>query len=205
MTVGEAVAAIGNPLGPELRGTMTNGIISALSRDISYTNHPMTLIQTNVAINEGNSGGPLLNMYGQVVGITSMKLVSSYAGSSIDGIGFAIPVETIKEVADALIRDGRVLGRPALGVTVGAVPAKAAEYYDIPDGLYVISVNPGSGAEAVGVRRGDIVVSADGEHVSEIGDLAAVIDRKEIGQTVSLELYRDGEMLYVDVELSESA
>ena len=205
VTVGEAVAAIGNPLGPELRGTMTNGIISALSRDISYTNHPMTLIQTNVAINEGNSGGPLLNMYGQVVGITSMKLVSSYAGSSIDGIGFAIPVETIKEVADALIRDGRVLGRPALGVTVGAVPAKAAEYYDIPDGLYVISVNPGSGAEAVGVRRGDIVVSADGEHVSEIGDLAAVIDRKEIGQTVSLELYRDGEMIYLDVELSESA
>ena len=116
--VGEAVAAIGNPLGPELRGTMTNGIISALSRDISYTNHPMTLIQTNVAINEGNSGGPLLNMYGQVVGMTSMKLVSAYTSSSIDGIGFAIPVDTIKQIADTLIENGRVVGRPALGLSL---------------------------------------------------------------------------------------
>ena len=90
MHVGEAVAAIGNPLGTELRGTMTDGIVSAVSRDMHYTGHPLTLIQTNAAINEGNSGGPLLNMQGQVVGMTSMKLVSSYAGSSIEGIGFAI-------------------------------------------------------------------------------------------------------------------
>ena len=109
-------------------------------------------------------------------------------------------------MADALIRDGRVLGRPALGVTVGAVPAKAAEYYDIPDGLYVIRRQPrlrrrGPWASAAATSSSP----PTGEHVSEIGDLAAVIDRKEIGQTVSLELYRDGEMVYVDVELSESA
>ena len=206
VSVGEAVAAIGNPLGPELRGTMTDGIISALSRDISYTNHPMTLIQTNVAINEGNSGGPLLNMYGQVVGMTSMKLVSAYARSSIDGIGFAIPVETMKSVADALIAEGRVSGRAALGVTVGPIPADAADYFGIPDGLYVSAVTPGSDAAKKGVVPGDIIVSVDGEHVSEIGELSAIISGKGPGGTVSLDIYRyGGEDVYLDVELMDSA
>ena len=206
VSVGEAVAAIGNPLGPELRGTMTDGIISALSREISYTNHPMTLIQTNVAINEGNSGGPLLNMYGQVVGMTSMKLVSAYARSSIDGIGFAIPVETMKSVADALIAEGRVSGRAALGVTVGPIPADAADYFGIPDGLYVSAVTPGSDAAEKGVVPGDIIVSVDGEHVSEIGELSAIISGKGPGGTVSLDIYRyGGEDVYLDVELMDSA
>lgn len=206
VSVGEAVAAIGNPLGPELRGTMTDGIISAISRDITYTGHPMTLIQTNVAINEGNSGGPLLNMYGQVVGMTSMKLVSAYAGSSIDGIGFAIPVDTIKSVADELIASGRVLGRPALGITVGAIPDAAAEHYDIPAGLYVSAMAPGSDAAAKGVVVGDIIVSADGEHVDETSDLSAVVADKEVGQVVSLEIYcYGGEMAYIDVELMENS
>lgn len=203
--VGEAVAAIGNPLGPELRGTMTNGIISALSRDISYTNHPMTLIQTNVAINEGNSGGPLLNMYGQVVGMTSMKLVSAYTSSSIDGIGFAIPVDTIKQIADTLIENGRVVGRPALGITVGTMPGNVAKYYEIPDALFVSAVAPGSDAAAKGVQVGDIIVSADGEHMSETGDLSAVVDAKEVGQTVSLEIYRPEGTVYINVELMETA
>lgn len=205
VSVGESVAAIGNPLGPELRGTMTDGIISALSREITYTSHPMTLIQTNVAINEGNSGGPLLNMYGQVVGMTSMKLVSAYAGSSIDGIGFAIPVSTIKAMADALIAYGEVRGRPALGITVGTIPAEVAEYYDIPAGLYVNGVTEGSDAEAQGVTVGDIIVSADGQHVSELADLSAILADKEVGDSVSLEIYRyGGEMAYVDVRLMET-
>ena len=206
VTVGEQAAAIGNPLGPELRGTMTDGIISALSRDITYTNHPMTLIQTNVAINNGSSGGALFNMYGQVVGVTSMKLVSVYAGSSIEGLSFAIPVDTVKEVSDALFADGKVLGRPALGITVGAIPLAAAEHYGIPAGLYVSAVSPGSDAEAQGVQPGDILVSVDGEQVSEVSQLSEIIDAKEVGGYVTLELYRyGGDMAYLNVTLMETA
>ena len=144
-------------------------------------------------------------MYGQVVGMTSMKLISAYAGSSIDGIGFAIPVSTIKAMADALIAYGEVRGRPALGITVGTIPAEVAEYYDIPAGLYVNGVTEGSDAEAQGVTVGDIIVSADGQHVSELADLSAILADKEVGDSVSLEIYRyGGEMAYVDVRLMET-
>ena len=204
--VGEAVAAIGNPLGPELRGTLTNGIVSGLSREMSYTGHPMDLIQTNVAINEGSSGGALFNMYGQVVGITSMKLVSTYAASNIEGIGFAIPVETIKSVGDSLLENGRVTGHPARGITVGEMPGEAAEDFAITKRLYVTAVAEGSDAEAKGVQVGDILVSADGRHVSETEELSAVIDAKSAGDAVSLELYRyGGDMVYADVTLMESS
>lgn len=201
--VGEAVAAIGNPLGTELRGTMTDGIISAVSRDMHYTGHPMTLIQTNAAINEGNSGGPLLNMQGQVVGMTSMKLVSSYAGSSIEGIGFAIPAATMKEIADELIENGRVLGRPALGVTVGAIPTDAAQYFNIPNGLYVTGVEPGSDAEARGIAAGDVITAVNGVKVLTTSDLSAILDSLSVGDSVTLTVYRSGSSFDVNVKLEE--
>ena len=203
LTVGEPVAAIGNPLGRELRGTMTDGIVSAISRDITYTDHPMTLIQTNAAINEGNSGGPLLNMQGQVVGMTSMKLISSYSNSSIEGIGFAIPIGTMKSVADQLIENGRVLGRPALGITVGPIPSEALSYFEIPSGLYVTSVEEGSDAEAKGVQRSDIITAVNGEKVFVTADLSNIIDRLGIGDSVKLNIYRDGQNFEVDVKLME--
>ena len=203
LTVGEPVAAIGNPLGRELRGTMTDGIVSAISRDITYTDHPMTLIQTNAAINEGNSGGPLLNMQGQVVGMTSMKLISSYSNSSIEGIGFAIPIGTMKSVADQLIENGRVLGRPALGITVGPIPSEALSYFEIPSGLYVTSVEEGSDAEAKGVRRSDIITAVNGEKVFVTADLSDIIDRLGIGDSVKLNIYRDGQNFEVNVKLME--
>lgn len=143
VSVGDAVAAIGNPLGAELRGTLTDGIISAISRDISYNNHSMTLLQTNAAINDGNSGGPLINMHGQVVGITNMKMkAANSSATGIEGIGFAIPVSTIKTVVDELISEGVVTGRPAVGITVGQIPDSAASYFEIPEGLYVSAVTP---------------------------------------------------------------
>lgn len=201
--VGEPVAAIGNPLGEELRGTMTDGIISAISRDISYTGHPMTLIQTNAAINEGNSGGALLNMYGQVVGMTSMKLVSSYAKSSIEGIGFAIPVDTLRDVAGQLIANGRVTGRVALGVTVGAVPEQAKEQFKLPDGLLVDSILPESNAAKEGVRAMDVITAVNGQKVFSTAGLSDIIDRLNVGDEVVLTVYRDGETFEVTVRLQE--
>ena len=200
--VGEDVAAIGNPLGEQLRGTMTDGIISAISRDITYTSHPMTLIQTNAAINDGNSGGPLLNMYGQVVGMTSMKLISSYGTLSIEGIGFAIPCDTIKAIADQLIENGRVLGRPALGITVGAIPAEALDYFDIPDGLYVNAVAPGSDA-ADRIRVGDVITAVNGDKVSSTAALSAVLDQLNVGDSITLTVFRGGSEFDVEVKLVE--
>ena len=126
MSVGDTVYAVGNPLGEQLRWTMTNGIISAINRDMVYNGHSMTLLQTNAAINEGNSGGPLINMYGQVIGITNMKALST----GVEGIGFAIPTAVIRPIVNALLADGRVSGRVSIGITVGAISSAASDYYD---------------------------------------------------------------------------
>ena len=130
LSVGDPVAAIGNPLSEEFRSTLTNGIISAIDRGMNYNGHTMSLLQTNAAINEGNSGGALFNMYGQVVGITNMKMMSYF--SSIEGIGFAIPSSTVKAVVDQLAENGEVRGRPSIGITVGAIPQEAVENYELP-------------------------------------------------------------------------
>ena len=106
---------------------MTNGIISAINRDMVYNGHSMTLLQTNAAINEGNSGGPLINMYGQVIGITNMKALST----GVEGIGFAIPTASIRPIVNALLADGRVSGRVSIGITVGAISSAASDYYDL--------------------------------------------------------------------------
>ena len=139
LSVGDSVAAIGNPLSPDLRLTMTRGIVSALNREINYNGATMTLIQTDASINEGNSGGPLFNSRGQVIGITNMKMISSF-GSGVEGLGFAIPSDTVESIVQALIEDGAVYGRVSIGVTVGPVSKDIAQYYDIPQGLYVLSL-----------------------------------------------------------------
>lgn len=206
VSVGDAVAAIGNPLGAELRGTLTNGIISAISRDIPYNNHSMTLLQTNAAINDGNSGGPLINMHGQVVGITNMKMKAATSNATgIEGIGFAIPVKTIRSVVDELIASGSVSGRPALGVTVGAIPRNAAEHFDIPEGLYVIGVAAGSDAESQGLRKGDIITQVNGEGMTDTGDLSEIIARYEVGTIINMMVYREGETFPLDVRLVETS
>lgn len=202
---GDKVVAIGNPLGEELRGTMTDGIISAISRDISYNRHSMTLIQTNAAINEGNSGGPLINMYGQVVGVTNMKMMTSSSLSNIEGIGFAIPVETIEPVVNGLIATGRVTGRPAIGITVGAIPSNAADYFDLPPGLYIGEVSPGSDAEAKGVQVGDILTAVNGTPVTTTKQVADIKNGLVTGDKLTLTLYRAGEYFDVTIELVETS
>ena len=202
IAVGDEVAAIGNPLGEDFRSTLTNGIISAIDRGLNYNGRTMSLLQTNTAINQGNSGGALFNMYGQVVGITNMKMMSYY--SSIEGIGFAIPSTTVKTVVDSLAAYGEVRGRPSIGIIVGAIPEDVHSYYDIPQGLYISGVQKGSDAEAKGVQVGDILTAVNGQPVSTTDQVAEIKDAMSVGDTLHLSLWRDGESLEVDIKLVDT-
>ena len=199
LAIGDQVAAIGNPLGETFRMTLTDGIISAIDRGISYNGHSMTLLQTNTAINEGNSGGALFNMYGQVIGVTNMKMMSSY--SSIEGIGFAIPSSTIAAVADSLMQYGEVRGRTAIGITVGAIPENVTSHYDLPTGLYVSAVEEKSDAAATGIQQGDIITAVNGNPASATSDILTVRNTLSVGDTITFTIWRDGETFDVDVTL----
>ena len=202
LSVGDPVAAIGNPLSEEFRSTLTNGIISAIDRGMNYNGHTMSLLQTNAAINEGNSGGALFNMYGQVVGITNMKMMSYF--SSIEGIGFAIPSSTVKAVVDQLAENGEVRGRPSIGITVGAIPQEAVENYELPEGLYISAVAENSDAAAQGIREGDILLAIDGQSVSTTEEVAAIRDTKGVGDSMRFTIWRQGETFEVDVRLMDT-
>ena len=201
LTVGDSVAAIGNPLGEDFRSTLTDGIVSAIDRGMHYDGHSISLIQTDTAINEGSSGGALVNRCGQVVGVTNMKMMSSF--SSIEGIGFAIPSTTVRTVVNALIREGKVVGRPAIGITVGAVVATAAEHYELPEGLYVSSVTEGTDAWEKGIRVGDIITAVNGEPARSTNDILKVRDGLQIGDTIRFTVWREGESFDVDVAMME--
>lgn len=203
LSPGDKVVAIGNPLGVDLSGTMTDGIISAISREVPYQGHSMTLLQTNAAINEGNSGGPLINMYGQVIGITNMKMVSLSDSSSIEGIGFAIPSSVVQDIMGQLLQHGYISGRPTVGITGGAIPHDVARYYGLPQGIYVSAVVKGSGAEQAGVKPGDLITHVEGEAVTTIDQLNAVKDQLQVGDTLTITLYRNGKSREVAVVLSE--
>ena len=203
LKVGDSVVAIGNPLGENLTGTMTNGIVSAINRDIPYNGHTMTLIQTNAAINEGNSGGPLIDMYGRVVGITNMKMMSSY--SSIEGIGFAIPTSGIKTVSDQLLSGGSVSGRPSIGITVAGIDETVAKHYSIPQGLYISDVVSGSDAQKQGLKKGDILTAVNGKTVTTTDEVNDIKNAMSVGDTIKLTVWRDGKTLDFSVKLVESA
>lgn len=198
--VGDGVVAIGNPLGIDFSGTLTDGIISAINRSVDYNGVAMTLLQTNAAINEGNSGGPLFNMYGQVIGITNMKMVNSSA-VTIEGIGFAIPSTTVKEIADQLIAKGKVTGRPGIGITVGAVPEAAAEHYGLASGLYITAVVEGCDAQKQGIKPGDILTHINGQPVATTDDVLVIRDQHQPGDVLTFTIFRNGESFDVDVEL----
>ena len=208
LEVGDRVAAIGNPLGEEFRLTLTDGIISAIERGVNYKGRSMSLLQTNTAINEGNSGGPLLNMYGQVIGITNMKMMSSY--SNIEGIGFAIPSATVVKIVNTLVKEGIVNGRPSIGITVGPIPDEAMERYNMPPGLYISAVTENSDAAAKGLREGDVITMVDGVAVTATSELQAMKDALSVGDTMTFTIWRDedgdgeGELFDVDVMLVDT-
>ena len=199
LTVGDKVYAIGNPLGYELWGTMTDGIVSAVDRDVQVDGRTMTLIQTNAALNSGNSGGPLINEYGQVVGLNVIKMSSSYF--SIEGLGFAIPSATMDRVVDDLLATGEPQPQPVLGLSVRL---EATQLSDRSQGLEVVEITPGGAADRAGVQVGDYVLSAAGHPLETSEDLLWVRRQKRLGDELDMTLWRDGEIVEVTLSLQES-
>ena len=204
LRVGDSVAAIGDPLGSELRGTLTNGIVSAINRDVNVGGRTMTLIQTNAAINSGNSGGPLINCYGQVIGINTLKISDSASAAGVEGLGFAIPSATVKEIVDQLIDQGYVSGRPALGIYGEGVSSFYQHYYRMPAGLYITQVDPDSDAASRGIIPGDILMSINNTRISTMDDLNNAISNYSPGNSVTVVFYRQGFQYQVDLILTEA-
>lgn len=201
MEIGETVVAIGNPLSEEFRNTMTEGILSGIGRAVSYNGATLELLQTSAPLNKGTSGGPLINTYGQVIGITNMKMNSSFGATIIEGVGFAIPSHTVKELTDSILAQGEVTGRPALGVVVGVIPQEAMEFYSLPKGLYITDVKNGSDCQAKGLVVGDILTAVNGETVTETQHVLDKIEPLGVGDTMVMTVWRDGETIDITVAL----
>ena len=182
---------------------MTNGIISAIDRNIYNQGHTMTMLQTNAALNEGNSGGPLINARGQIVGITNMKIMYAYM-ANVEGIGFAVPSSVVKEVADQLMAKGYVSGEPTIGIIAGSVSQEAMDLYGLPEGVYVSQVNEGSDALAKGLQEGDVITAVNGTHVSSVAEVNFIKDGFAVGDSLTLTVYREGETFEVEVELVDN-
>lgn len=201
LAVGDMVAAIGNPLG-ELTSTLTVGYVSAKDRIVNTDGSVINMLQTDAAINSGNSGGPLFNMNGEVVGITTAKYSgSSESGASIEGLGFAIPVDDVAGILSDLKEYGYVTGA-YLGVYVRDVDP-SAQSYGLPAGVYVEEVTKGNAADKAGIRAGDIIVNLGGYDVDSLTTLTRVLRRFEAGQTVSVTVYRGGKQEYLTITLDE--
>lgn len=199
--VGSKAVAIGNPLASELFGTVTQGVISGVNRTITVGQREMNLIQTDAAISPGNSGGALINKYGEVIGINSVKLVSDNA----EGLGFAIPINEASTIVKDLIDYGYVKGRPVIGVSVREITKELAYYNNllIDHGLYIMSVSEGSSAEKAGLVRGDIIVKFDGKTVNSSTEMNKLRDKHKAGDTVSITFMRGTQEKTVNLTLSE--
>ena len=200
LEAGERCVAIGNPLGQELAGSLTQGIISALNRTLTVENVTYTLIQTDAAINPGNSGGALVNAYGEVIGINTVKIGSS----EIEGLGFAIPTKNAMPVIEDLMNFGYVKGRPQIGVVLIYVNEQEANYYNIPSaGLFVSDVSEGSGAATAGIKKGDVILKCNGEAVKSSEEINKIRDKFKAGDTITLTVNRDGSVMDIKVVLTE--
>ena len=204
LRVGDVVVAIGDPLGTELRGTMTDGIVSAINRDLNLSGRQMTLIQTNAALNSGNSGGPLINCYGQVIGINTMKM-SSYSSTSatVEGLGFAIPITAAKPILDELISQGYVSGRPAIGIEGETLDISTQWFFHMPSGVIITAVEETSDAAAKGLQPNDVIVGLNDSAIDSLEDLVAAKNDLSAGDEVTLTVYRGGRYYEVKVTLMD--
>lgn len=189
--VGELAVAIGNPLGQEFAGSVTAGVISAVNRTMTIDNRTYNLLQTDAAINNGNSGGALINRYGEVIGINSVKL----SQTGVEGLGFAIAISEVKPIISDLMSSGYVKGRPLVGITV------AETRY----GLFVSGVSEGTGAEKAGLAEGDMILKVDGKVVKTSSELNDIRDTKKPGDSLEFSIIRDGEAIELKVKLMDSA
>jgi len=199
LMVGDKVYAIGNPLGVELKGTLTDGIVSAINRDVWVDERTMTLIQTNAALNSGNSGGPLINEYGQVVGINVIKMTSHY--SNVEGLGFAIPSASMERIINDLLAYGEVQPEPRFGISV---LQQATQLSEELWGLRVEEVIAGGAGDLAGVQVGDYVLTADGQEVHTSQDLLRVRQRFYVGDTMDMTIWRDGEIIETTLVLNDA-
>ena len=201
LNVGDSVIAIGNPLG-ELTFSLTSGAVSALNREITLSNSvTMNLIQTDCAINSGNSGGALFNLYGEVIGITNAKYSGTGTGASIDNIGFAIPVNHVRGIVESIIENGYI-AKPYIGVTVGDVSEETMGY-GLPAGAAVKAVSEDSPAEKAGLRVNDIITAVNGTEISGRSELSERVSASSVGDTLTLTVYRQGKTISVDVTVGE--
>ena len=204
LRVGDTVTAIGDPLGVEFRGSFTDGIISAINRDVSVEGRTMNLIQTNAALNSGNSGGPLINCFGQVIGINTMKIGVFTNQSGVEGLGFAIPSATVKDIVDQIINQGYVSGRPTLGISGDALSNFYQYYYRLPAGLYINHVEKDSDAAYCGIEPGDILMAIDDHRITDMDSLNNVLYNHQVGDVVIAAIYRGGQQYNVELTLTEN-
>ena len=199
LNVGDRVLAIGNPLG-ELTFSMSGGMVSSVNRTINVDGTPFNMIQTDASINPGNSGGPLFNSYGEVVGIVSAKY-SSYSNESVEGLGFAIPINDVWSMIEDIMTNGYVTNKPYLGATVGTMTEQmAAQYrYDITSGVFIYSVEEGGAADKAGLRMGDVITKVGDTEVNTMEDLNAAKKQYSAGDTVTMTIDRQGETLTVEI------
>ena len=202
LNVGDSVVAIGNPLG-ELTFSLTAGTVSALNRQVTFsTGTMMNLIQTDCAINSGNSGGALFNLYGEVIGITNAKYSSSSASSaSIDNIGFAIPVNSVLSIVESIVENGYI-SKPYIGVSVGSVSAES-QSYGLPQGAAIKEVATDSPAATAGLQTNDIITKANDTVITSSSDLVSYIGASKPGDVVTLTVYRQGETLELTLTIGE--
>ena len=193
LNVGDHVLAIGNPLG-ELTFSMSGGMVSSVDRAINVNGTPFNMIQTDASINSGNSGGPLFNSYGEVVGIVSAKYSSSGGGASVEGLGFAIPMNDVVAMIQDIMTNGYITNKPYLGITGGTMTEEmAAQYrYDISTGVFVYSVEEGGAAADAGLKMGDVIIKVDDHEIDSMEDLTVVKKQYAAGDTVTLTIYREG-------------
>lgn len=199
LEVGELAVAIGNPLGMEFAGSVTVGVISALNRSIEMEDKTLNLIQTDAAINAGNSGGALVNSQGQVIGINSVKI----SASGVEGLGFAIPMNDAKPVIDQLMTYGYVKGRPFIGISGREISDTLASYYDLPKGIYITDVTAGSGASKAGIKAEDILISLGGKTIETMSDLDKIKETHKPGDIVPITVVRNNTKISLKLTFDE--
>ena len=205
LNVGDTVTTIGNALGT-LSNTTTTGIVSALDRAISTSDGTvMNVLQTNCTVNSGNSGGPLFNQYGEVIGIVNAKYSNSgtSTAASIEGIGFAIPYNDVEKKVTDLMQYGYITGKPSLGITVSTISPLDEQRFNMPVGAYVNSIVPGSCAETAGLKQGDIITAVDGKEITTFEELVNAKNRHSAGDEMKLTVWRSGETTEITVVLDE--